>query len=165
MKKYTLLLLFVFTTLLSCSTEETTTYYLIRHAEKVRTDATNRNPNLNDVGKERAASWRTYFKNIDLEAIYSTKYNRTIQTATPTSKQKKLPIQFYDPRKMYTEEFAAANKGKTILIVGHSNTTPVFANKILGEAKYKNMNDDDNSSLYIVSIVGSKKKSRIEILE
>jgi broad specificity phosphatase PhoE len=66
---------------------------------------------------------------------------------------------------MYTEEFAAATKGKTILIVGHSNTTPVFANKILGESKYKNMNDDDNASLYIVTIVGSKKKSRIEILE
>ena len=66
---------------------------------------------------------------------------------------------------MYTEEFAAATKGKTILIVGHSNTTPVFVNKILGEAKYKNMNDDDNASLYIVTIVGSKKKSRIEILE
>ena len=165
MKKYTLLLLFVFTTLFSCTTEETTTYYLIRHAEKVRTDATNRNPNLNDAGKKRAANWARYFKNIDVEVVYSTRYNRTIQTATPTAKQKKLPIQHYDPRKMYTENFAAATKGKTVLIVGHSNTTPVFANTILGEAKYKNMDDHDNASLYIVTIVGTRKTSRVEILE
>ncbi len=165
MKKYTLLLLFVFTTLFSCTTEETTTYYLIRHAEKVRTDATNRNPNLNDAGKKRAANWARYFKNIDVEVVYSTRYNRTIQTATPTAKQKNLPIQHYDPRKMYTENFAAATKGKTVLIVGHSNTTPVFANTILGEAKYKNMDDHDNASLYIVTIVGTRKTSRVEILE
>jgi broad specificity phosphatase PhoE len=165
MKKHTLLLIFVFTSLLSCTTEETTTYYLIRHAEIVRTDATNRNPNLNDAGKERAANWGKYFKNIDLEAVYSTKYNRTLQTATPTAERKNLPIQKYDPRKMYTEDFAAATKGKTVLIVGHSNTTPVFANKILGEQKYKNMDDHDNASLYIVTVIGTKKTSRIEILE
>jgi hypothetical protein len=76
-----------------------------------------------------------------------------------------LSIQHYDPKKMYTEDFAAATKGKKILIVGHSNTTPVFANKILGEAKYKNMDDHDNASLYIVTVVGAKKTSRIEILE
>ena len=165
MKKYTLLLLFVFTALLSCTTEETTTYYLIRHAEKVRTDATNRNPDLNEAGKKRAINWARYFKNIALEAVYSTKYNRTIQTATPTANQLNLSIQHYDPKKMYTEDFAAATKGKKILIVGHSNTTPVFANKILGEAKYKNMDDHDNASLYIVTVVGAKKTSRIEILE
>lgn len=165
MKKYTLLLLFVFTALLSCTTKETTTYYLIRHAEKVRTDATNRNPNLNETGKERATNWGTYFKNIDLDAVYATDYNRTQQTASPTAKNKNLPIQKYDPRKMYTEDFAAVTKGKTVLIVGHSNTTPVFANKILGEQKYKNMDDRDNASLYIVTIIGTEKTSRIEILE
>ena len=54
-------------------------------------------------------------------------------------RKKKLPILQYDPRKMYTEDFVTATKGKTVLIVGHSNTTPVFANKILGKEQYKNM--------------------------
>jgi broad specificity phosphatase PhoE len=165
MKTHTLLLIFVLTAILSCTTEETTTYYLIRHAEKVRTDATNRNPNLNETGKERATNWGTYFKNIDLDAVYTTDYNRTQQTASPTAKNKNLPIQKYDPRKMYTEDFAVATKGKTVLIVGHSNTTPVFVNKILGEEKYENMNDTDNASVYIVMITGNKKTSTIKIVD
>lgn len=164
MKKYSLFL-FVLIALLSCTPEETTTYYLIRHAEKVRTDATNRNPDLNEAGKKRAANWAGYFKNITLDALYSTNYNRTLQTATPTAAQKKLPILQYDPRKMYTEDFVTATKGKTVLIVGHSNTTPVFANKILGKEQYKNMDDHDNASLYIVTVVGTKRTSRIEVLE
>ena len=61
MKKYSLFL-FVLIALLSCTPEETTTYYLIRHAEKVRTDATNRNPDLNEAGKKRAANWAGYLK-------------------------------------------------------------------------------------------------------
>jgi len=66
---------------------------------------------------------------------------------------------------MYTEDFVTATKGKTVLIVGHSNTTPVFANKILGKEQYKNMDDHDNASLYIVTVVGTKRTSRIEVLE
>ena len=49
MNKYSFLLFFILTILSSCSTEETTVYYLIRHAEKDRTDNTNINPNLNKV--------------------------------------------------------------------------------------------------------------------
>ena len=165
MKKYTLLLIFVFTALLSCTTEETTTYYLIRHAEKVRTDATNRNPNLNEAGTKRAANWGTYFKNIDLDAVYATNYNRTQQTASPTAKNKKLEVQEYDPRNLFSDAFSKETKGKKVLVVGHSNTTPVFVNKILGEKKYADMDDHDNASLYIVTIVGTKKTSRIEIVK
>ncbi len=73
-----------------------------------------------------------------LDAVYSTNYNRTIQTATPTSKIKKLRLQSYNPNKMYDSVFQSETQGKTILVVGHSNTTPVFVNKILGEKKYKN---------------------------
>ena len=162
--KNVLLILLSFTFLTSCSPKETetTTYYLIRHAEKDRTDKTNRNPNLNEKGLERAKKWADYFKDIDLDAVYSTKYNRTMQTATPTAKSKNLKIINYNPSKMYDSIFQLNTKGKTVLVVGHSNTTPVFANKILSEEKYQNMNDDDNFSLYIVTIKGNEKTSKIE---
>jgi 2,3-bisphosphoglycerate-dependent phosphoglycerate mutase len=68
MKKHLLLLFIV---LISCTsnikkeeTAATTTYYFIRHSEKVRTDTSNKNPNLNEVGLERAKKWAEYFKNI-----------------------------------------------------------------------------------------------------
>lgn len=165
MKKILLLLVFVFSSLISCTQEETTTYYLIRHAEKDRTDKTNENPNLNEKGSERAKKWAEYFKDINFDAVYSTNYNRTMQTALPTAESKKLNIKNYDPKKMYNVLFKSATQGKTVLVVGHSNTTPVFANKILGEKKYKNMDDKDNSSLYIVTITGNKKTSRIKKVE
>jgi 2,3-bisphosphoglycerate-dependent phosphoglycerate mutase len=162
MKKYFLLFIFTFSFLISCSSDETTTYYLIRHAEKDRTDKTNRNPNLSFEGEKRAQKWSEYFKDIDLDAVYSTEFNRTIQTATPTAKGQKLEIQRYNPSEMYDSIFQQTTIGKTVLVVGHSNTTPLFANKILGENKFENMNDHDNASLYIVTISGNETSSKIE---
>jgi broad specificity phosphatase PhoE len=164
MKKFLLLIIFAFGLFSACTLEEKTTYYLIRHAEKDRTDKTNRNPNLNKKGQERAKRWANYFENIDLNAIYSTKYKRTMQTAKPTAESKNLVIRNFDHGKMYDTVFQNETKGKKILIVGHSNTTPSFVNKILEEKKYKNMNDRDNSSVYIVTIRGDEKINSIEIL-
>lgn len=161
MKQFLLLFIVTLTILTSCTSDETTTYYLIRHAEKDRTDKTNRNPNLNDKGLKRAKKWAKYFDLIDLDAVYSTNYNRTMQTAKPTADSKYLKIVNYDPRKMYDSIFKQNTKGKTVLVVGHSNTTPVFVNKILGKKKYEWMKDDDNSSLFIVTISNAKKTSKI----
>jgi broad specificity phosphatase PhoE len=163
MKK--ILLLVVLVSLISCSQEETTTYYLIRHAEKDRTDATNRNPNLTKKGLERAEKWANYFKDINFDAVYATNYHRTMQTATSTAKSKQIEIRNYDPKKMYDAVFKSATQGKTVLVVGHSNTTPLFVNKIIGENKYQNMDDKDNASLYIVTIIGDKKSTRIVKVE
>ena len=165
MKKYTLLFVLLFGLLSACTSQETTTYYLIRHAEKDRTDKSNRKPNLNEKGLDRAKKWASYFKNIKLDAVYSTNYNRTQQTATPTATSKNLKILSYNPNQMYDSIFQQNTQGKKVLIVGHSNTTPVFANKILGEKKYEYMKDNDNSSLYIVTITNNKKTSTVEKID
>ncbi|MCG1036897.1 SixA phosphatase family protein [Polaribacter sargassicola] len=165
MKKLLFLFVFTFCLFSACSSDETTTYYLIRHAEKERTNNTNRNPNLTEKGLKRADNWAKYFKEIHLDAVYSTDYNRTQQTAKPTAASKNLEIISYNPRNMYDSIFKAETKGKTVLIVGHSNTTPAFANKILDEKKYKDMDDSDNASLFIVTISGDKKTSIIKKVE
>lgn len=166
MKKHILLLFIV---LISCTsnvkkeeTTATTTYYLIRHSEKVRTDTSNKNPNLNEVGFERAKKWAEYFKDIHLDAVYSTNYNRTMQTSKPTAESKKLAIINYNPRNMYDSIFQKNTQGKTVLVVGHSNTTPAFVNKILGEKKYKDIDDNDNASLFIITITKEGKTSTIQ---
>ena len=161
MKKF-LLIIFVFTLFIACTSDKTTTYYLIRHAEKDRTNTTNKNPNLNSDGVIRSEKWAKNFENIKLDGVYSTDYNRTQQTAAPTAKSKGLIVQSYNPSKMYDSIFKKNTKGKTVLVVGHSNTTPVFANTILGQKKYKNMADNDNASLYIVTVVNDKKSSEIK---
>ena len=164
--KYFLILVFAISFVLPIHSQEstssnTTTYYLIRHAEKDRSDKTNRNPNLTEEGNSRAENWSNVFQNIKFDAVYSTDYNRTLQTATPTADSQSIEIQTYDPRDFKIEEFTDSNNGKTVLIVGHSNTTPMFVNAILGEKKYEYMDDNDNGSLFIVTISGDNKVDQV----
>jgi broad specificity phosphatase PhoE len=161
MKKI-LLTVFVFALFSACTSNKVTRYYLIRHAEKDRTNTTNKNPNLNSDGMLRAEKWAKYFEKIELDAVYSSDYKRTQQTAIPAAKSKGLIVQSYNPSKMYDSIFKKNTKGKIVLVVGHSNTTPVFANTILGQKKYKNMADNDNASLYIVTLINDKKFSEIK---
>lgn len=133
-------------------TEAATTYLLIRHAEKDRSDPANTNPELNAAGKSRALNWALYLENQDIEMIYATNYNRTQQTATPTAVSKGLEVLSYDPSSLYDDAFKAQTKGKLVLVVGHSNTTPAFVNAILGEEKYNDIDDSENGMLYTVIV-------------
>lgn len=143
----------------SCTKKETvtTTYYLIRHAEKDRTDATNKDPNLNEKGLARAKKWAEVLKDVDFDMVYATNYKRTQQTASPTAKNKNLEVLSYNPNNLFDSEFEKATKGKTVLVVGHSNTTPTLANKILDEEKYEFINDRNNANLYIITTIDNVK--------
>jgi 2,3-bisphosphoglycerate-dependent phosphoglycerate mutase len=132
------------------------TYYFIRHAEKDRSDDQNKNPHLIDIGLKRANNWSSILGNIKFDAVYSTDYNRTKETAQPTASKNGLEITFYDPGHIDGKAFINENKGKTVLIVGHSNTTPLFVNAILGSKKYEDIDDNTNGNLYIVTIIDEK---------
>ncbi len=162
MKKYIALLIVLSFILPSCaqeknkdSSELTSTFFFIRHAEKDRSDKTNRNPELTTKGHERAQHWNDVFKNVAFDAVYSTDYHRTKQTALPTAQSNKLELTIYNPRAIDGPAFIAQNKGKKVLIVGHSNTTPTFVNAILGIEKYEQIDDSNNANLYIVTISSS----------
>lgn len=150
-------MIFLFTVFMFAQENEETTYYFIRHTEKDRTDESNKNPDLTEKGLQRAENWSVVFENIKFDAIYSTKFNRTIQTAEPTAKKNGLEILFYSPSHLNTSDFRENTKGKTVLVVGHSNTTPQFVNDVLGEHKYDDIDDKNNSNLYIVIISKNKK--------
>jgi len=158
MKKLILTFIFLSLSLISYA-QEITTYYFIRHAEKLRIDKTDKNPNLNFNGYKRAEAWKDVFSNVSFDAVYSTDYNRTKLTAKPTAISKNLPILLYNPNTMYSEAFQNNTKGKTVLVVGHSNTTNVFVNKILGIEKYNEIKDNNNSNLYIVTISNGETSS------
>lgn len=53
------------------------------------------------------------------------------------------------------EKFLIDTKGKTILVVGHSNTIPMFVNKLLKNNKYQQIDHDNYGNLYIVEIIES----------
>ena len=146
------------------STTEITSYYLIRHAEKDRSDPTNKDPNLTEAGRVRAKNWAKYFDSIPLDRIYSTRFHRTRQTVAYIATNQNLPAQQYDPNQLYTEDFQILTRGQKVLIVGHSNTTPMFVNAILGEKKYPWMDDGDNASLYIVTMKDGRTAVIVEVV-
>mgnify|MGYP001814683659 CR=1 FL=1 len=141
--------------------QKTSTYYLIRHAEKDQSDKSNRNPHLTEKGKERATNWSKVLKDVKFDAVYSTDYHRTKETAIPTANANNLELKFYDPRNMNIENFRKDTNGKTVLIVGHSNTTPMFTNGLIGEKKYKMIDESNNANLYIVNISKDSKTSTL----
>ena len=149
--KRLLLLVFLLGAFSTVEAQETT-YYLIRHAEKDRSNPNEKDPHLTAEGRQRATKWSVVFSKVDLDAVYSTEYHRTVETAKSTARKQELAIQFYNAKDMYNTEFKEATAGKKVLVVGHSNTTPFFANKIIGEAVYKEIEDDNNANLYIVTI-------------
>ncbi|QNJ99208.1 SixA phosphatase family protein [Constantimarinum furrinae] len=133
---------------------ESTTYYLIRHAEKDRSDTSNSDPELTPEGHERAKRWAKYFSDKELDLIYTTPFVRTMQTVLYTASEQNIEPKRYDPTSLYSEEFKKNTVGKNVLIVGHSNTTPAFVNAIIGDNRYPEMDDYNNSSLFIVRIKG-----------
>lgn len=134
----------------------TSTFYLIRHAEKVRTNLADKNPDLDQRGYLRAENWKQVLQLIKFDAIYSTNYSRTLKTAKPIAEKQNVQIQLYNPSKINYELFRAENEGKNVLIVGHSNTIPQCVNALIQQEKYLEIDDAEFSHLYIVTIQGNQ---------
>lgn len=130
------------------------TFYLIRHAEKDRSNADDNDPELTQQGLGRAMHWAEILNDVPLDAIYSTDYARTTMTAAPASVKQDITVTYYQPGEVDIAQFKADNLGKNVLVVGHSNTTPEFVNDLIGSEKYGPLGDDDNGSLFIVQLVG-----------
>lgn len=135
---------------------EKTTYLLIRHAEKDQSNPAEKNPHLNNDGLQRALQWSQVFKDVKIDSVYTTNYNRTIETANPTAASHHIKPILYDPTTINYAKFKEKTKGKTILIIGHSNTIPDFVNALIGQEKYPQISDTNNANLYIVTVIGNE---------
>ena len=129
------------------------TFYFIRHAEKDRSDGDNVDPELTQDGLGRAMHWAEILDDVAIDAIYSTDYERTQMTAAPSAVKKNITVQIYDLASIDIEQFKGDNLNKKVLVVGHSNTTPDFVNKMIGQDKYGQIDDHQNGILFIVEIV------------
>ena len=138
------------------STTTVSTFYFIRHAEKDRSNPTNNDPELNQKGLGRAMHWAEILNDVPMDAIYTTDYERTSMTASPLSVKQDITPLYYNPSDVDIEVFKSTNIGKNVLVVGHSNTTPDFVNKMIGEEKYPAMDDSDNGSIFIVTVINEK---------
>ena len=138
------------------SLDTCSTFYLIRHAEKVRVDKSENNPALNEKGILRAQNWKNYFLDKEISKIYSTDYKRTIRTAQPLATNNNIETIIYSTSDFKFDDFIKSNIGENTLVIGHSNTIPDFVNELINEEYYTQIDDLNNSNLYVVSICDSK---------
>lgn len=140
--------------------KETTIFFIVRHAEK--DTAGGSNADLNPIGRGRANALVKIFGKVRLDKVLSTDKPRTKHTAQPIANVKHRPVEIYDPKKHQEvlEKLIAENKGKKILMVGHSNTVPQIVNILMihpnkigkGGNEEKEFSESDYSRLYIISV-------------
>jgi len=161
-KKLIVLLAFLCFTLLT-NGQETTTFILVRHAEKA--DDGTQNPPLNKEGKLRAEELAELLQNQEITRLYSTPYKRTKETLQPIADQKGLEILSYEPhaKEKWLKQLLKGYPLGCVVVSGHSNTIPVLANILLGKRVFSQFADDDYSNLIIIvaSKVGEGKLVRL----
>lgn len=130
--------------------EAVATFILVRHAEK----EIGIKPALTAAGQARAEKLAFMLERVDIDAVFSSPTKRTEMTAGPTAEHHGLEITNYDPSLL--QEFARDLKrlyhGKTVLVVGHSNTTPALANYLAGTNTFTRFDELDYTNYYVVTI-------------
>lgn len=123
---------------------EPTIVFVTRHAEKL---SEGKDPDLTAQGQARARMIASVLKKTGIRNIFSTKTQRTLQTAQPLAAQTGVEVQLYEPAR----HAALIEKVKTLagatLIVGHSNTVPDLV-KLLSGKEVPAMPETEYDRLY-----------------
>ena len=149
---------------ISYSTFAQTTIWVVRHAEKGTTPAND--PDLTTEGKARATELAKLLKDQKIAAVFSTPYKRTTQTGEPTAKQAGLSaVKNYDPADLptFARQTLSQYIGKTILIVGHSNTVIPTIQAFGAEKPFATLDDEDYDHLFKVTL-DDNDKATVEVL-
>ncbi|MCB9351549.1 MAG: histidine phosphatase family protein [Lewinellaceae bacterium] len=130
--------------------EHVTRIFLVRHAEK----GYGSDPNLTFQGVRRSHLLADIFKELPMDAVYATQYKRTQETALPVAQGKGLPVEGYKPDDLatFSARLRRKHRGQSVLVVGHSNTTPELVNWLVASGVLENIDERDYSNFYIVGI-------------
>lgn len=140
---------------------QTTTIILLRHAEKDTATAGSTmmqaNPPLSVLGMKRAAALPDLLSEYNPDAIFSTDYTRTKATVAPLAKKFNREIELYDPRQLNVlADRLKHMPGQTIVVAGHSNTTPALVNLLIDENKYPALDEKIYNRYWVVTITNGK---------
>lgn len=137
--------------------KQSTKILLVRHAEKKKTGG--KDPQLTEKGSQRAEQLAKLLEGMSIDKIYSSNYQRTLETAEPLLKARNLGVELYNPRKLeeFKSNIIATDQGKTILIVGHSNTTPTLANLLAGADLLQQFDESDYNNLILLEFIDPAK--------
>lgn len=126
---------------------------LARHAEKSGTSDT---ASLTPIGHQRASDLARVLEGTRLDAIISTQYNRTRQTAAPAAEQAALEVTVIEGGMGVSANAAAVASaidslpaGSAVLVVGHSNTLTHII-RAMGGPDLPDLCDPEYSTLFVM---------------
>lgn len=153
---------FLFFSVVSEASAQDKLIILVRHAEKA--DETSEDPELTAAGVERAQRLIRTIGKYKPGAFYSTNYKRTRDTVTPWATKREKQVQVYDAKqpKELIEQIMKSDI-KRHVVSGHSNTIPGLANLLTGKELFKNLNDAEYGTIWVIRIKDGKLK-KAEIL-
>ena len=147
--------------------QATTTMIFVRHAEKALIPVGD--PGLSPEGQARAAELARQLVDADvvagIDAIYSTPYRRTVETAQPVADALGLPINQYAPddNEAVLAKILRNHKGKIILVVGHSDTLPTLLADLGASKKVPPIAEFEYDNIYLISIPWFGKTKTIRL--
>ncbi|MGE5521271.1 MAG: SixA phosphatase family protein [Candidatus Dadabacteria bacterium] len=150
---YKLVAIIVAFFLVSC---KTTTYYIVRHAEKEPLSMS-ADPGLTPEGEKQAKDLMFQLQDAKIRHVYSTNFTRTLATAEPTRDFFGLKINIYDPHNLepFIEELKKINDGN-VLVVSHSNVVDDIVNELTGEKKIAgDLDEKEYGVVYVVKKTGN----------
>lgn len=139
------------------TTAQRTTVYIVRHAEKNLTDSNAKDPALSIEGLQRSYDLDNLLAQERISAIFSTNYIRTRKTGEPLAKRIGKDVMLYDPAQS-AELVANVKKefhGKSVLIVGHSNTVLQLVEAFGGKTSIMEIKDHEYRNLFKLEIMGT----------
>jgi broad specificity phosphatase PhoE len=141
---------------------------VIRHAEKGTLPADD--PSLSDAGRARALALIEAMTGVDVGAIYSTQYRRTRETAAPLATKigveaTVVPVTGTNSATYHSElasDILAKHRGKTVVVVGHSNTVPALVAALGGRTDIT-LTESQYDRMYIVVIAEERDPQTISV--
>jgi broad specificity phosphatase PhoE len=121
----------------------------VRHAETDR--ASGADPGLSDAGRRRAEELALMLTDTGISAIYVSDTKRAQQTAEPLAKARGLTPTVLPGKDLegLARAVRATSPGRTVLVVGHSNTVPALVRRLGGE-DVAPMADDEYDRIFAV---------------
>ncbi|MCF2857051.1 histidine phosphatase family protein [Pseudoalteromonas sp. SMS1] len=118
---------------------------LIRHAEKQK----GVNPSLTIQGIERAKRFADMMLPLEPSMLYSTNYHRTKATLAPLADMIDTHISIYNAGNLDGFARELKQKSGTVIVAGHSNTTPVLVKLLTG--REVSINEDEFDKVFIIT--------------
>lgn len=134
---------------------------LVRHAEKMRGP----DPGLTEAGRARAQFLAHWLAEDDIQAIWTSDYERTRQTAQALAERLSLDTRIYDAADQQALAEQLRAERISAMVVGHSNTIPELAGLLCGCPVPELSEADYERGWELVTAGGSTTLSELDFRE